>query len=607
LKSRKKKRRVMISKHEIGAPPQLSKGSVSLSLCMIVKDEADQLGDCLSQVLPVVDEIVVVDTGSTDDTREIARKLGARVFEFPWVNDFSAARNESLRRATGRYLLWLDADDRIDPEEIVKIQELKAGLRPDSLQAYYLLIQSASPLDGESSFYQLRLFPNKPGVRFEGRVHEQVNFSLQRMGIPGVYLPIRIRHTGYEDPTAVQGKYERNWSILEEDLKKNPDNFILRYYAARTLAGMDRYREAIKHIQKITENPVIRGKEKTFYLHAAILLGNFYLNSHNCSAAQSLFQRLVIEYPDDPIVHYGLGESFYRAGEYAQACSPFRVSLTLPLEFSVFPINKDKFVYDQYYNLGYCYQRLGMVEEAREVWKSYIELYPGHGQTLELLGLLALESGQLSEAADYFQTAIQKGAASDKIFANLGLSLRKLGQWADAEQVLRRALIINPARLEALINLGLLFHQQKDYRPALDYFNRALTLDPHLMDIRLFRSDIFIQSGEVEDLVGECDELLKMLGLERDLTIESLQDLGGLFFQIAAALDQAEKPTLAIQALHVGFSLSPTQATLERIVAKAKEIGQLPATLQRLGDDLSALKMASPDRFAPGFLRATAR
>lgn len=209
-----------ISKHEIGAPPQLSKGSVSLSLCMIVKDEADQLGDCLSQVRPVVDEIVVVDTGSTDDTREIARKLGARVFEFPWANDFSAARNESLRRATGRYLLWLDADDRIDPEEIAKIQELKAGLRPASLQAYYLLIQSASPLDGESSFYQLRLFPNKPGVRFEGRVHEQVNFSLQRMGIPGVYLPIRIRHTGYEDPVAVHGKYERNWSILQEELKK---------------------------------------------------------------------------------------------------------------------------------------------------------------------------------------------------------------------------------------------------------------------------------------------------------------------------------------------------------------------------------------------------
>jgi tetratricopeptide (TPR) repeat protein len=581
--------------------------SVMLSLCMIVKNEAAQLRDCLSQVGAVVDEIVVVDTGSTDETREIAGQMGARVFEFPWVNDFSAARNESIRRANGYYILWLDADDRIDPEELGRIRKLKAGLRPDRLRAYYLLIQSASPLDGESSFYQLRLFPNKPGVHFEGRVHEQVNFSLQRLGIPFKYLPICIRHTGYEDPRAVKGKYERNWSILEEDLKKHPDNFVHRYYAARTLAGMDRYREAIEHIQKITGNPGIRKKERTFYLHAAILLGNFYLNIHEFSAAQALFQRLVIEYPDDPIVHYGLGESFYRAGEYEKACSPFWASLTLPLEFSVFPINKDKFVYDQFYNLGHCCQRLGMVEQAREVWKSYIKLYPGHCQTLELVGLLALESGQLSEAADYFQTAIQKGAASDKIFANLGLCLRKLGQWSEAEQALRQALVVNPVRLEALINLGLLFYQQKEYPLALDYFNQSLALDPHLLDVRLFRSDIFIQSGELEGLVKECDELLKILGLERDLTIESFQDLGELFFQIAAALDQAGKPTLAIQALHVGFSLSPTQATLERIVAKAKEIGDLSSTLQRLGNDLSVLKKALPNRLTPGFLSTTAR
>ena len=581
--------------------------SVKLSLCIIVRNEEAQLRDCLGRLQPLVDEIVVVDTGSTDKTREIAHQLGAKVFDFPWVNDFSAARNESIRRATGDYILWLDADDRLEPDDVDHLRKLKAGLLPRRPKAYYLLIESATHQEGTSSFYQLRLFPNKSGARFEGRVHEQVNFSLQRLGIPFEYIPIRIRHTGYEALSAVHGKYERNWSILREDLERNPGNVIHRYYAARTLSGMNRYQEAIEHIQKITENPVIQKKERTFYLHAAILLGNFYLNIHNFSAAQAWFKRLVTEYPEDPIAHYGLGESFYRAGDYEKACAPFSQSLALPLEFSVFPINRDKLVYDQFYNLGNCYQRLGMRDRAREVWKSYMEKNPGHSQTLELLGLLALESNQLVEAADYLKEAIHRGAASDKIHANLGLCLRKLGQWSEAEQALRQSLELNPARLEALINLGLLYYQRKAYRQALDYFDRALALDHQLMDVRLFISDIYVRTGEVEGLVRGCDELLNLLDLERDLTVESFQELGELFFQIAAALDLRGKPTLAIQALHVGFLLHPNQEILEQIVAKAKEIENLADTLQRLDEDLSALKTALPISLTRDSLSTAAR
>jgi len=567
--------------------------NVALSLCMIVKNEGKKIRECLTSVLTAVDEIIVIDTGSSDDTREIARELGAKVFDFPWSNDFSAARNESIRRATGHYIFWMDADDRMGLEEITKLRETKARLPLDRPKAYHFLVDSVSPLDGESSFYQLRLFPNKPGVRFEGRIHEQVNFSLQRLGIPLENVSVRIQHTGYEDLSAIKFKYERNWSIQQAELAENPDNVIFHFYAARTLAGMNRHQDAIHHIQKITENRFFQKKEKTFYLHAAIFLGKSYLQIKDFPKAQALFERLVIEYPDNPIVHYGLGESYYSAGEYAQACFPLRHSMTLPLEVTIFPLNMDKFIYDQFYTLGRCYQQMGMLEQARSVWKAYTDRNPGHCQTWELLGLLALENNQFSEAVDYFQEALRKGAVSDKIFANLGLCYRKLEKWSEAKEHLQRALNINPERIEALINLGLLYYQQKDYRPALDYFNQALAQDSQLVDVRLFRSDIFTQSGEVEGLVKDCDELLKMLGLERNLTIESFHDLGELFFQIAGALDQEGKPTLAIQALHVGFSLFPSRETMERIVAKAKKIGTVQATLQRLEANLSALKGSS--------------
>ena len=177
----------------------------------------------------------------------------------------------------------------------------------------------------------MRLFPKKPGVLFEGRVHEQVIFSLQRLGIPLEYLAIRIRHTGYDDPTAIKGKYERNWAILEADLEKNPNNLFRHYYAARTLAGMNRHQEAITHIQKITQNQSIQKKEKTFYLQSAALLGQYYFKLNHFPKAQTLFQRLVKEHPDNPMVQYELGESHYPAGDYEQACFPLRQSLKLPL------------------------------------------------------------------------------------------------------------------------------------------------------------------------------------------------------------------------------------------------------------------------------------
>jgi len=481
----------------------------------------------------------------------------------------------------------------MDPEEITKLRAMKAGLRLGRPKAYNLLIESASPLDGECSFYQLRLFPNRPGVHFEGRVHEQINFCLQRLGIPLENAAVRIRHTGYEDLASIKGKYERNWSIQQAEIAKNPDNVILHFHAARTLAGMNRHEEAINHIQKITENRLIQEKEKTFYLHAAIFLGKYFLQIKDFLKAQALFERLVKEYPDNPIVHYGLGESYYSAGDYAQACSPLRRSLSLPLEVTLFPVNIEKFVFDQFHILGQCYQQMGMLEQTQSVWKAYTDRNPGHCQTWELLGLLALENNQVTEAVGYFQEALRKKAVSDKIFANLGLCFRKLEKWSEAEENLQRALNINPERIEALINLGLLYYQQKDYRQALDYFNRALALDPHLVDVLLFMSDILAHSGEVEALVAVCDQLLELLHLDRELTIQSLRDLGELFFRISGALDQEGKPTLAIQALHVGFSLFPNQETMERIVAKAKEIGTVQVTLQRLEADLSAFKGSS--------------
>src|ERR1700728_350580 len=105
----------------------------TVSLCIIARNEAANLAACLGPLTAIVSEVIVVDTGSTDDTRAIALASGARVFEFPWCDDFAAARNESLRHATGEWVLWMDADDRVDEPNRQRLRELFAGLKDENV------------------------------------------------------------------------------------------------------------------------------------------------------------------------------------------------------------------------------------------------------------------------------------------------------------------------------------------------------------------------------------------------------------------------------------------------------------------------------------------
>ena len=140
---------------------------MKLSLCMIVKNEADVLARCLNSVASCVDEIVIADTGSTDDTRSIARQYTRHVFDEPWRDDFAAARNASFARATGDYLLWMDADDVLLPEDRTRLTALRDKLpqeEPDLVFAKYRF--------GSLCYLRERIVRRTSGFMWTGRVHE---------------------------------------------------------------------------------------------------------------------------------------------------------------------------------------------------------------------------------------------------------------------------------------------------------------------------------------------------------------------------------------------------------------------------------------------------
>lgn len=217
---------------------------------MIVKDEERYLEGCLQSVRGLVDEIILVDTGSTDRTVDIARRSGAAVYSFTWRDDFSAARNESLERATGEWVLYLDADERLAP---CQESRLRALLTDADVGAYLLTIEGDHHLP-TGIVHQVntypRLFRRLPSVRFEGKVHEQIAPSILRTGRKIVPSSVVIHHLGYaESVEAITQKCERNIHLLRRQLQREPHNGYLRYHIGNTLTVLGRYGAARRELE----------------------------------------------------------------------------------------------------------------------------------------------------------------------------------------------------------------------------------------------------------------------------------------------------------------------------------------------------------------------
>jgi glycosyltransferase involved in cell wall biosynthesis/Tfp pilus assembly protein PilF len=226
-----------------------------LSLCMIVKDEEGYLEDALASVEGVVDEIIIVDTGSTDKTVEIARKFGARVYFRAWDDDFAAARNESLKHATGQWVLIMDADERI-PEGLA--QNLRALLIPTEQPISYLTyIKNYMRESDESSIlghYVVRLFRKTPETRFFGAIHEQLYPNWGHVTIPEDSF--HLLHLGYGDLKKKEGKIKnRNTPLIQKALEqaKGNNQSLYSFYAYYMGSGMSDPKEMMHWMKESIE------------------------------------------------------------------------------------------------------------------------------------------------------------------------------------------------------------------------------------------------------------------------------------------------------------------------------------------------------------------
>lgn len=237
------------------APGRVQKPA-GISLCMIVKNEERYLERCLSSVAGVVDEINIVDTGSTDRTMEIARKFGARVEEHPWQDDFSAARNRSLAMARKRWILTLDADEELNADSVSHLQNLRSA--PANLTAVLVrcfnVAEDANSALGTVSHAIVRIFPNDSRVRFRGRIHEFVSVADSATSIAAVSSPITITHYGYGDSVlAERGKLARNMRMIELSAQAEPEDSYNWYNLGVTAHVGGDQRRAAEALERMWE------------------------------------------------------------------------------------------------------------------------------------------------------------------------------------------------------------------------------------------------------------------------------------------------------------------------------------------------------------------
>jgi len=213
---------------------------------MIVRDEARMLKDALASVQPWLDEMVVVDTGSSDATVAIAKACGARVSSVPWTDSFAAARNASLRRARGDWILVIDADDRLLPGGG---ETMRHAVRTSKEHGYAFQIEERT-LDGrllDVRVSTVRLFRNQPDIRYHGRVHEEVWLrNDRRLGRwAGLGTGALVRHVG-NDPALREPlrKTERNEHLLKLELAERPDDVHMWWLMVRFHVGAGNYHEA---------------------------------------------------------------------------------------------------------------------------------------------------------------------------------------------------------------------------------------------------------------------------------------------------------------------------------------------------------------------------
>ena len=450
---------------------------------MIVKNEASHLPECLESVKGLADEIIIVDTGSTDRTCEIARGFGAKVHSFAWVDDFSAARNEALRLAAGEWIFWLDADDRVEEGDLERIRTLMNI--PDAKQVAFVMqcmsLVGDAPDSAPVQTSHIRLFPNIPNVRWTGRVHEQVDLRQSNCSV--CWTDVVIRHVGYEEVSSFQQKRERNLRLLNLNYLLNPDDPDTLFYLGRAHLNGGHFEEAwpyfVRCAQRTGDSPA---RERKLYALQVQCLSK--MGRKEDALRQTVWG--LSYFPDDLELRFEQAVLYCELGRPLDAELCLRELLALsPSNYMRIGVSEEQIRMQARYLLGMALGDQGRLDEAEQLFLAALVVPCGRLPGLRGLGYIALLKRQSNRLTEIIRQLRDLPGGQVHAAVMEAEWYRMSGQFATARALLTEAIRQNPREMWPRLVLSEVLRQEGTDRQAfIEAQYDILALDPGNADAR---------------------------------------------------------------------------------------------------------------------------
>lgn len=379
---------------------------MGISVCMIVKNEEKNIERCLKSIRGVADEIIIVDTGSTDRTVLLANKYTDKIFHHPWENDFSKARNQSLQYAGGDWIFYIDADEELVRQDA---QVLLEGVRNEEIDAIQVqIISEFQKKHSESINSQTRIFRNNGSIGFEGRVHNRV------IGFKNAKIyPVRIKHKGYDlSPDQLKAKFDRTVPLLKKDIQDSPSNPLPYHYLSCSYLSMEMYQEALDASLTAVRLADKDRNPDLIFLWSRFNAARSYYQLNELKKAEKLALRTLELYHGHIDSHFILiriyydqsqwSSLIYHGGKYLNLITLYKEH---PENFSTVVFNTMNEIWNIHILLGIAYYELGSREQARCCFKKAADAAPKHYMAWKAAGIYCHEKKYFQDALFFLEKA----------------------------------------------------------------------------------------------------------------------------------------------------------------------------------------------------------
>lgn len=355
---------------------------MDISLCLITKNEEKHILRCIKSLEGVVDEIIVVDTGSNDRTKEIAICQSAKVYDFQWINDFSAARNYAMSKCKGKWIIFLDADEYFSEEsrKILKKQIFEAERNNKNIILCEMINVDSDTKELISSVTHFRIFKNNGTFVYKGKIHECLNVVKGSFDIYDCADKIKLFHVGYTKSIVLEkDKSNRNIKMLEQDIRENKPSALKMFYLVESLLLDNRYDEALLQCQEVFK---YKDEDKQIYVRTYLHWLTLLSLKKDEKLIHKVYDKAVKfskEYPDFDVIYgsYFAGMNNYEKAIYHYELGIFKMNNYI-LSYESASVTNAKKVYmalaNIYIRLNYEKKAISTLVEILRVYKEDVDI-----------------------------------------------------------------------------------------------------------------------------------------------------------------------------------------------------------------------------------------